>query len=141
MATHGVVKIHPGHPLVPARPAALDPAFFFAIAAQLPGGRRLSDRQIVAEWSVPAALPKVRENDHACHCRVSTPQRCERVPLYRHYDQQNNQISRPKMIMSLIFETKSEPHVAITYTTATAVLFVAGLMYTMLFPLTNTCRG
>jgi hypothetical protein len=31
----------------------------------------------------------------------------------------------PKTTMDLIFEKKSEPHVAITHSTATAVLFVA----------------
>jgi hypothetical protein len=38
----------------------------------------------------------------------------------------------------MIWEKKSEPHAAITYSTATVVLFVAGFIYTMLLPLTDT---
>ena len=43
--------------------------------------------------------------------------------------------------MALTFEKNSDPQVAITYSTATAELFVAWLMYTMLFPFTQTCKG
>src|ERR1039458_3117410 len=106
MATHSVVKIHPGNadarsikapsedPILAAeeldgaRPVARPSRHLYRHGLDVPRvvphlprlsiqrsffhrgptARRtgdLSDRQIVAEWSVPAALPKVRENDHA----------------------------------------------------------------------------
>src|SRR5260370_21861189 len=47
----------------------------------------------------------------------------------------------PKITIILIFEKNSEPDVAITYNKATAVLFVAWLMYTIMLPLTYSCNG
>ena len=43
--------------------------------------------------------------------------------------------------MSFTLEKKSDPQVAMTYKIATAVTFVAALIYTMLFPSIDTCSG
>jgi hypothetical protein len=50
------------------------------------------------------------------------------VNAYRLYAITTRRIARfapPKITIGLTFDIKSEPHVAITYSTATAVLFVA----------------
>ena len=51
-----------------------------------------SERFRVEKRPIPAASPKVSEDDHTRYCRVCTPQRGEGVPFELHYNQENRQV-------------------------------------------------
>ncbi len=90
----------------------------------------------VAEGPVLRASPEVGEDDHTCDRRVGTPERGERVALKRQDSQENNQVRRPEDYHRLDLREKQRTAGCNHVENATAELFVAWLMYTILFPFT-----
>src|ERR1700722_1834054 len=78
------------------RPCPFNVHFLHGVQRSTYDRQEYLQRKRVAERPLAMTLPEVCEDNYACDRCVGTPQRSERVPLERHYSQENRQICGPE---------------------------------------------